>query len=298
MNRFGRLAQGRLLLTLLLAMLCASLPAMGQQPAVAEPSPAIPDPPKPADPKPADPKPPEQKLADPQVSDQQAVDPQSELTEPVPSDAPPNTANAPIDKRIFGVLPNYRTANASSVYEPISQGRKMYIGLKDSFDYPFFFIGGIFATIGQITNENPSFGQGVAGYTRRYGTSWADQVIGNMMTESFFPIMLHEDPRYFRLGSGPKWHRAGYALTRVFVTRTDSGGTRFNFSEVLGNGAAAAISNLYYPDGRNWQDNVQHWGTQIGTDALSQLLKEFWPDIKHKFFKKHTTPQLPLGVGE
>ena len=126
------------------------------------------------------------------------------------------------------------------------------------------------------------------GYAKRFASSYGDQAIGNMMTEAIFPSLLREDPRYFRIGEagGSTWHRVGYALTRVFVVRTDKGKWDFNYSEWLGNGATVAISNLYYPDTRNASDNVQKLGIQVGTDALSQVLKEFWPDLKRHLSKK------------
>lgn len=201
----------------------------------------------------------------------------------------------PPDKRIFGVLPNYRTANESAVYTPISVKTKFTIAAKDSFDYPLVLLAGAVAGLGQLTNQNPSFGQGMAGYGRRLGTSYADQAIGNMMTEGIFPSLLHEDPRYFRRGYGSKWSRTWYAATRVFVTRTDAGGTRFNFSEVLGNATGAAISNAYEPDGRNAVDNAEKWIEQIGIDSASQVLKEFWPDIKQKLFHRHADTAADLA---
>lgn len=191
----------------------------------------------------------------------------------------------PPDKRVLGVLPNYRTANETLVYTPITAKQKFIIGSKDSFDYPLVLLGGAFAGLGQWTNQNPSFGQGMAGFGRRLGTAYADQAIGNMMTESFFPSFLHEDPRYFRRATGSKWSRTGYALTRIFVTRTDSGGRRFNYSEVLGNATAVAISNSYYPENRAAGENAAKLGELLGTDAVSQVLKEFWPDIKRKIFR-------------
>jgi hypothetical protein len=194
-----------------------------------------------------------------------------------------------IDKRIFGVLPNYRTADGTVPFVPITARRKFYIAAKDSFDYPVYLTAAAFAGYYQLDNENPSFGQGLKGYAKRLVTSYADQAVGNMMTEAIFPSLLHEDPRYFRIGSsgGSTWHRTKYALTRVFVVRTDKGGSSFNFSEWLGNGSSVALSNLYYPgDTRNVNDNVKKLGVAVGTDALSQVLKEFWPDIKNKFFKK------------
>ena len=199
----------------------------------------------------------------------------------------PTTEQAPPDKRVFGVLPNYRTANDTGLYTPITVKQKFIIASKDSFDYPLLMLGAAIAGIGQWSNENPSFGQGAAGFARRFGTSYADQAIGNMMTEAIFPAFLHEDPRYFRRGQGRKWGRAFYAASRVLVTRTDAGNWRFNYSEVLGNAAATAISNAYYPDNRTVLANVDKLGQQIAIDAISQVLKEFWPDVKRKLFQRH-----------
>jgi hypothetical protein len=197
-------------------------------------------------------------------------------------------AEAAPDKRVLGVLPNYRTVNETGVYTAITAKQKLTIASKDSFDYPLVLLGGAFAGLSQLTNSDPSYGQGVEGYAKRLAANYADQAIGNMMTEGFFPVMLHEDPRYRRIGPtrGSVRYRTWYAATRVFVTRTDSGGTRFNYSEWLGNATGVAISNTYHPDERNWSDNTTKLLTQVGTDAISQVLKEFWPDIKHKFFQK------------
>lgn len=199
-----------------------------------------------------------------------------------------NTTNAPIDKRIFGVLPNYRTANGSDPFVPISAKRKLWIGFKDSFDYPVYFISGAFAGLNHLADTSPEFGQGLKGYAKRYAASYADQAIGNMMTESFFPILFKQDPRYFRLGAGggSVGHRTMYALSRVLICHDDKGALVFNSTEWLGNAVAVGISNAYYKDNRNLPDNVQKLGIQVATDAFSNVLKEFWPDIKKKMFKK------------
>ena len=212
----------------------------------------------------------------------------NEVTGPAATPAVPQAGTGQIDKRIFGVLPNYRTADGSAPFVPITAKRKFYIAAKDSFDYPVYFASAGFAGLYQLENQNPSFGQGVKGYAKRFASSYGDQAIGNMMTEAIFPSLLRGDPRYFRIGEagGSTWHRVGYALTRVFVVRTDKGKWDFNYSEWLGNGATVAISNVYYPDTRNASDNVQKLGIQIGTDAFSQVMKEFWPDIKRKLTKK------------
>ena len=198
-------------------------------------------------------------------------------------------AEPPPDKRVLGVLPNYRTANESAIYTPISSKQKFMIGSKDSFDYPLVMLAGIFAGLGQLGNQHPQFGQGLEGFGKRLGTGYADQAMGNMLTESIYPAILHEDPRYFRRGTGTVKSRTWYALSRIFVTRTDSGGRRFNFSEVVGNATGVAISNLYYSDTRTAGENAEKLATQLSTDAASQVLKEFWPDIKRKLFKSRKT---------
>jgi hypothetical protein len=212
--------------------------------------------------------------------------------QPPPPAAPVVTTSAskPIDNRAYGILPNYRTANYADPFEPLSASRKFKIAQKDSFDYPIFFLGAVFAGLGQLDNAHPNFGQGAEGFAKRYVTSFADQAIGNYMTEGLMPALLHEDPRYFRQGPeyGSVKKRIFYAATRVFVTRTDKGNWRYNFSELLGNAAASGIANAYYPQERGFGDNAQRVGTQFATDAFSQVLKEFWPDIKKKFFSRHS----------
>jgi hypothetical protein len=194
------------------------------------------------------------------------------------------------DKRIFGVLPNYRTADGTKPFQPITTKQKFTIAFKDTFDYPSYVLAAAFSGISQLDNSNPSFGQGLKGYARRYASAVADQDIGNFMTEAIYPSLLHEDPRYFRKVNGSVMSRLGYAVTRVLVTRTDAGTWQFNFSEVLGNGTVGAIGNLYYPDARGFGHTMQRMGTQIGTDAISGVLKEFWPDVKRKLTHKRETP--------
>jgi hypothetical protein len=202
----------------------------------------------------------------------------------------PNTADVKsneLDHRILGVIPNYRTANPTAVYVPLATTQKFTIAMKDSFDWPNYLVAGAFAGLHQLDNENPSFGQGVKGYAHRYWTAYLDQSLGNLMSEATLPSLLHEDPRYFRKVTGSNWSRVGYALTRVLITRTDAGGKRFNFSEVVGNGIVAGIGNAYYVDNRGFSDTASRWTTQVATDAFSNVLKEFWPDIKRWWVRRH-----------
>jgi hypothetical protein len=193
------------------------------------------------------------------------------------------------DKRIFGVLPNYRTADGTMPFMPITTKQKFTIATKDTFDYPSYALAAAFSGISQLENSNPEFGQGLKGYARRYGTAVLDQDLGNFMTEAVFPSFLHEDPRYFRKVNGSFGGRLAYAVERVLVTRTDSGGTQFNFSEWLGNGTVASLGNAYYPGERGFGFTMQRMGTQVGTDAISDVLKEFWPDIKKKWLHKRNS---------
>ena len=207
-----------------------------------------------------------------------------------PSAAPMDTTvtsgdPTPTDKRAFGVLPNYRTVEGSAPFTPLTAKQKLTIATKDTIDGPSYVMAGLFSGLYQLTNQNPSFGQGMKGYARRYVSAIADQDIGNYMTEGFIPVLLHEDPRYFRRGTGSVKSRILYAATRVAVAKTDAGKSTFNVAEFLGNGVTAAIGNAYYPDEIGFGPTTQRMVTQIGTDAFSNVLKEFWPDVKKKFFK-------------
>jgi hypothetical protein len=206
--------------------------------------------------------------------------------------APPSSGIKPVDaeppggKRVFGVLPNYRTADGSLEGTTLTAKQKLTIASKDSFDYPLALLAGAFAGLDQLTNSDPSFGQGIKGYAHRFGVWYADEAIGNMFTEGIYPSLFHQDPRYFRRGSGSIGSRTWYAVSRVFVTTKDGGGHTFNYSEWLGNATAVAISQTYHPDNRTALDASTFLLEQVGTDAVSQVIKEFWPDIKRKWFHK------------
>ncbi len=192
----------------------------------------------------------------------------------------------PQDKRAFGVLPNHRTAESSIPFHPITAKEKLTIATLDSFDWPVYPTAAVFAAFYQLADVNHEFGQGMAGYAKRLGTSYTDQLSGNMMTEGVVPALTHEDPRYFRMGSGPIKSRLWYSFTRSFVTKTDSGHRTFNISEWGGASASVALSNLYYTDTRTACDNTTKLLIQVGSDTIGNLLKEFWPDVKRKLKKK------------
>ncbi len=208
------------------------------------------------------------------------------------SDAPAESVNSapeplPLEsKRILGIFPNNRTSPSLKDYKPLSAKKKFEIARQDSFDRGTVILAAAFAVDAQHTKANPSFGQGVDGYSRSIGAAYGDLVIGNYMTEAIYPAVLHQDPRYFRRGVGSKWSRLGYAMGQIFWTHTDSDRTQFNYSEILGNSTAVAISNAYYPDQRSVTDAAAKLGMQIGVDMASNVLKEFWPEMSREFSRK------------
>jgi hypothetical protein len=197
----------------------------------------------------------------------------------------PSTADGEQTKRI----PNFRSVSVDATLPPLSPGDKFKLMLEDSFDYSSFIYVGILAGVAQAQNSYPAFHQGAAGYGRYYWHSFADNLGGNLMTEAVVPTLTREDPRYYTLGRGGFVRRTGYSISRLFVTRTDGNGRSPNISEIVGNGAAAGIANLYYPSqDRTWTKTGQRWLTQVGLDGASNLIKEYWPYLNSKLFRgKH-----------
>ncbi len=194
-----------------------------------------------------------------------------------------------VNDRIFEVLPNYGTVENAKELPPISTGQKFRLATAGVFDWGAYPFNGVLSAIAQAKNDPEAWGQGWGAYGKRFGASFADNSIGTYMTTAIFPSLLHEDPRYYQLGKGGFGHRAYHAVNRLFVTRTDSGHDRFNYSESIGNAVAAGISNIYHvPDDRTASRNATTFAFLILYDGLSNELKEFWPDIRRKVFHKNT----------
>ena len=184
------------------------------------------------------------------------------------------------DDRIFWALPNYLTVENSSNLPPLTTGEKFKTVAEGCFDPVEAMFIGIQAGIDQGDNVNPTYGQGLIGYSKRYGTAYADAIIGNFGTGAIFPTLLRQDPRYYQMGKGPFIHRFVYAAGRVLVTRSETTEKyQFNFSEFLGNGMAAGLSNTYHPGPHTIVSSADVLGTQCLMDALGYELKEFWPDL-------------------
>jgi hypothetical protein len=188
-------------------------------------------------------------------------------------------------KRILWVIPNFRSVSASTKLSPLSTKQKFVLATQDSFDYSGFILAGMIAGYSQAVHSTPEFHQGAAGYGRYYWHSFVDETSGNYFTEAIVPTLAHQDPRYYTLGHGGFWRRSGYAVTRLLITRADSGNNTFNASEIAGNLMGAGLANLYYPaQERTFRKTAENWGTQVGVDGIADFLKEFWPDIRHTLF--------------
>ncbi|HEY4818278.1 MAG TPA: hypothetical protein VIH67_12675 [Candidatus Acidoferrum sp.] len=233
-----------------------------------------------------------QRVAAQQQQPAEEAPPRSEATpdlqsqsRPTPSGQVDDDDTAKQSKRILGIFPNYRAVSTNTQLPPLSLREKFWLATQDSFDYSSFVSAGILSGVSQANNSYPEFGHGGKAFGRYYWHGVADQAVANYMTEAILPALTHEDPRYYTLGHGGFFKRTGYAVSRLLVTRTDSGGRTINMSEIIGNGAGAGISDLYYPAReRTWTKTGQKWLTQIALDGAFNILKEFWPDIDKAIF--------------
>ena len=163
------------------------------------------------------------------------------------------------------------------------------------------------SAISQASNSEPGYKQGWAAYGKRYATYAADGTIENFFVGAIFPSLLHQDPRFFPKPEGSFFSRATYAASRIVITRGDSGKREFNFSEIFGSAMASAISTYSYhprrtfigktissngtvtldyaPSERTLKNTASVWGSQVGYDTITIVIKEFWPDIRRKFKK-------------
>jgi hypothetical protein len=197
--------------------------------------------------------------------------------------------------RLFYALPNFLTLENSGNVPPLTAGQKFKVVARGSFDYiqiPWY---SALAGISQAENSEPGYGQGAQGYGKRWGAAFADGTIENFMTGAVLPSVFRQDPRFFQSSQGGFFHRTEYAVSRIFITRSDSGHREFNFSEIVGSAMSAAISTYsYHPHAdRTLPNTASVWGTQVGYDTVTIVVKEFWPDIRRKLSKKKSLPSNP-----
>lgn len=211
-----------------------------------------------------------------------------------------NQAAGTSKDRLFFALPNFLTVENAGNVPPLTAGGKFKVVARGSFDPIQLVWYGALSSICQADNCEPGFGQGWAAYGKRYGSYAADGTIENFFVGAIFPSMLHQDPRFFPKAEGSFMNRAWYGVSRIIITRTDAGNRQFNYSEIFGAAAASAISTYsyhphpgYHPgpgveyiaSDRTLKNTASVWGSQVGYDTITLVVKEFWPDIRRKLKK-------------
>ncbi len=206
---------------------------------------------------------------------------------PVPARQETDDSGGKQTKRMFWIVPNFSAVSADTKLPPLSVRDKFTLARQDSVDYSSFVWAGLQAGQSMALRSDPELGHGLAGYARYYWRAFADQASGSFFTEAIVPALTHEDPRYYTVCHGGFFRRTEYALSQVVLTRTDSGGVSFNFSEIVGNVMEAGLANLYYPpQERGFRRTAENWATQIEAASLNNVIREFWPDIRHKILRQ------------
>jgi hypothetical protein len=184
-------------------------------------------------------------------------------------------------------------------YEPgvrlcsLKLGDKFVLFARDTYDPVTFITAGFAAGISQAANWDPSFGQGGAGYGKRFAAAFADQASGLFFKDFAYPTIFREDPRYYRQAYGGGRKRLLHVFEHAVVAHKDNGSQMFNFSEWLGTTSAEVLSNTYHP-GNGWRvgNTSEHISFDILEDVGLDILREFWPEISHKLklpFREETT---------
>jgi hypothetical protein len=189
-------------------------------------------------------------------------------------------------QRILGVMPAF-----NSVYEgtvpPLTPKQKFQLMFKSTTDAYVFGFAAFTAGIGQAEDSHAAYGQGIKGYAKRFGANYVDTADGNLWGNAILPIVLHQDPRYFRLGHGSFRHRLLYSMSTAVMCKSDSGKWEPNYSNVLGNLISGGISNVYYPEqDRGAAQTFQSAATVTAEGMIGAALIEFWPDIAQHYHLK------------
>jgi len=211
---------------------------------------------------------------------------ESESVPPSSSQASPSPpqSNGKSSERIFGVIPAYNITDARTA-PPLTSKQKFGLFAKATLD-PFPAVAAALqAGVSQASDSHAGYGQGLGGYGKRFGAAFLDGTSARFFGTYAFPSLLRQDPRYFRKGEGSACSRVGYSITRGFVTRSDSGKTQPNWSNVFGKFAGAGLSNLYYPaEDRGANLTLTRVAISLSYQTLGNLGIEFWPEIHRKVF--------------
>jgi hypothetical protein len=190
-------------------------------------------------------------------------------------------------QRVLGIIPIFNMSNIPDAVA-MTPTQKFQLAFRGAIDPVTFLIAGADAGISHAQNDYKGYGQGAEGYFKRWGASYADSFDGAMLGNALFPTLLHQDPRYFRKGTGSFKSRLWYAMLATVRCKGDNRKWQPNFSNVLGNIAAGGIANLYYPStDRGVGLTFERAFTVTAEGAIGSVFLEFWPDISHHFQNKH-----------
>lgn len=197
-------------------------------------------------------------------------------------------------QRVLAAIPNfYVTYDPKAV--PLSPKQKFTLAWKTVIDpFTFAVVAGT-AGVQQAQDHFKEYGQGAAGYGKRFGAVYADTVTGTFIGSAIFPSLLKQDPRYFYKGTGSVPSRTAYAIANAFICKGDNGRWQLNYSGILGSLAAGGISNLYYPknDREGFELTFENTGIGIGTTALTNILQEFLIRKLTPKAREHGPPKAP-----
>ncbi len=195
---------------------------------------------------------------------------------------------------MLGIIPSFNTSYVSDAVS-LNAKQKVSLAFHSAVDPYTFAIAFIVAGLGEAKDSDPGFGWGPEGYFKRSGAAYLDAFDGTMIGNAFLPIILHQDPRYFRLGHGKVSHRLFYAIATSFICKHDNTGKwEPNYSNVGGNIISGAISNYYYPsESKSGIEQTFEAGLTVTFEGtFGATLQEFWPDISRKLFHKDPTNGL------
>ena len=201
-----------------------------------------------------------------------------------------------LKQRLGGIVPNFNAVLDGSTI-PLTPGQKMRAAFRSAIDPYQFGLALITSGYGQATDSHSSidpngthhgYAQGMAGFGCRYGANYVDQFNGTIIGNGILPVVLHQDPRYFRMGTGSFRKRLAYSLLTTVIARGDNGKKEPNYSNVLGNLVSGGISNFYYPKAERGVALTIEQGFEVTAEgSIGALLIEFYPDIRNHFAKKH-----------
>lgn len=191
-------------------------------------------------------------------------------------------------QKMLGVVPIYGMTNYH--YAPaLTPGQKFDLTARAYITVFPYLAAGFQAGLSQASNSFAGYGQGAAGYGKRFGAALADGADSAFFSNFFYPVVFKQDPRYFRLGEGTKKQRIWSAIKQEFVTKKDSDRSPvFSYSNVLGALTAGSISNAYYPpEERGFGLTMSRTAISFGWGIVGDFVLEFWPDIDKGLFHKH-----------